>query len=62
MLNFITEFPILSLFILGWALTLIGGYFYDKPKYWKLWKITNPTTYLGLALIVISGLLKLLGY
>lgn len=59
MLNFIAEFPILSLFILGWALTIIGGYFYDKPKYWRYWKITTPITYLGLLLIIVSGLLKI---
>lgn len=59
MLNFIAEFPILSLFILGWILSVIGGYFYDKPKYWRYWKITTPITYLGLLLIIVSGLLKI---
>lgn len=65
MIEFIREFPILSLFIFGWGLTLVGGYFYDKPKYWKYWKITNPMVYAGLAVIAviaISGILKLLGF
>lgn len=62
MIEFIREFPILSLFIFGWGLTLVGGYFYDKPKYWKYWKVTNPMVYAGLAVIAVSGILKLLGF
>lgn len=62
MIEFIVEFPILTLCLFGWGLTLIGGYFYDKPKYWKFWKVTTPMVYLGLVCIFISCLLKLLGF
>ena len=62
MTEFIREFPILSLFILGYTLGLIGSGYHAKPKYYKYWKIIDLMVYLGFALMAVSGILKLLGF
>lgn len=62
MIEFIREFPILSLFIFGYIIGFIGSRYYDKPKYYKYWKIIDPMVYAGLAIMAISGILKLLGF
>lgn len=62
MLEFIRGLPIFSLFIFDCISSAIGSRYYDKPKYYKYWKIIDPMVYLGFALMAISGILKLLGF
>ncbi len=62
MIEFIREFPILSLFIFGYIIGFISSAYHGKPKYYKYWKIIDPMVYLGFALMAISGILKLLGF
>lgn len=59
MIEFIREFPILSLFIFDY---IISSVYQAKPEYYKYRKIIDLMVCLGLALMDISSILKLLGF
>ena len=58
MIEFIREFPILSLFILDCIIGFIGSRYYDdKPKYYR---IADSMVFAGLAVLASADILILL--
>ena len=62
MIEFIREFPILSLFIFGYIIGFISSAYHAKPKYYKYWKIVDSMVFAGLAIMAILDILKFLGF
>lgn len=62
MLEFIRGLPIFSLFIFDCISSTIGSRYYDKPKYYKYWKIVDSMVFAGLAIMAILDILKFLGF
>lgn len=62
MINFICDFPFMSLFIFGLIVAFCSAEALEREKLWKHWKKLEVSLYSGVFIMIVAGVFKIAGY